>query len=75
MASRRELALKVEERATGEFFWIVMEACELQGSDVFHYAVLRSAAAPQAAYWDAMVLGMAELRRVMALDAAAEVDA
>jgi hypothetical protein len=49
-----------------------MEACEMQGSDVFHYRVLDSASAPQQAYWDAMVLGMTELRRLMA--AAADMD-
>jgi hypothetical protein len=65
MASRRELALKVEERAAGEFRWVLLEACEMQGSDVFHYRVLRTAAAPQSTYWDAMVLGMAELRRTV----------
>ena len=66
MASRQELALKVEERPSGGFFWVLMEACEMQGSDVFHYRVLDSASAPQQAYWDAMVLGMTELRRLMA---------
>lgn len=65
MAPRRELALKVEERTTGDFFWVVLEACEMQGSDVFHYRVLRSATTPRATYWDAMVLGMAEMRRML----------
>jgi hypothetical protein len=69
MASKQELALRVEERATGKFFWVLMEACELQGSDIFNYRAVRSASTPQAAYWDAMVLGMAELRSVMASDA------
>lgn len=71
MASKRELALKVEERAAGEFSWVLLEACEMQGADVFHYRVLRSASVPRSAYWDAMVLGMAELRRLMAANAAA----
>ncbi|HSU20431.1 hypothetical protein NF681_09680 [Comamonadaceae bacterium OTU4NAUVB1] len=68
MAPRHELALRVEERAAGEYFWALLEACEMQGSDVFHYRTFRSASAPQAAYWDAMVLGVAELRRTMAAD-------
>jgi hypothetical protein len=74
MASRRELALKVEEPAAGGFLWVLMEACDMQGSDVFHYRVVRKASHPQAAYWDAMVLGMAELRRIMAVDAGMEVE-
>lgn len=73
MASRQELALKVEERTTGEFFWVLLEACELQASDVFHYRAWRSATVPQTTYWDAMVLGMAELRQTMAADTALDV--
>jgi len=72
MASRQELALKVEERPAG-FFWVLLEACDMQGSDVFHYRMLRAAPVPQAAYWDAVVLGMAELRRTLAV-ATADVD-
>ena len=71
MASRQELALKVDEQAAGEFRWVLLEACEMQGSDVFHYRILRTAAAPQCTYWDAMVLGMAELRRTMGTATAA----
>ena len=41
MASRQELALKVEERPAG-FFWVLLEACDMQGSDVFHYRMLRA---------------------------------
>jgi len=74
MASRRELALKVQEHAAGGFLWVLMEACDMQGSDVFHYRMLRTALHPQAAYWDAMVLGMAELRRTMAADAGLDVE-
>ncbi|MGI4777035.1 MAG: hypothetical protein ACRYGA_02780 [Janthinobacterium lividum] len=65
-----ELALRVEERRPGVFFWVLLAAGDPSHltdlTEALHYRPYRAAAAPQGVYWDALLLGMAELRRVLA---------
>ncbi len=68
MPASRDMALTVEERATGLFHWVLLEACDVLGSEALHYRVYRSAAAPQPSYSSALVLGMVELKRIAASD-------
>lgn len=65
-----ELALRVEEREPGGFFWVLLAAGDPSHvtdlTEALHYRPYRSAAEPRGVYWDALLLGMAELRRVLA---------
>jgi hypothetical protein len=64
MPTTRDMALTVEERGEGLFFWVLLEACDTQASDALHYRARRTAATAQPSYSSALVLGMAELRRM-----------
>jgi len=65
----KDIAVTVEERAPGEFFWLLMEAVDETGSDALHYKALRSAKSPQRSYSTALTLGALELRRTTGADA------
>ena len=65
MASLRDMALTVEEREKGKFYWVLIEAFEDDGSEVLHYRRVRSAATPQESYSSALALGAAALRRLV----------
>ena len=63
-----ELALRVEERKSGMFFWVILAADhgqQVELPEVMCYRRLRAAHEPQNVYWNALVLGMAELRRIL----------
>ena len=62
----RDMALTVEERETGLFHWVLLEACEVQASEALHYRPWHSAPEAQSSYSSALALGMAALRRVAA---------
>jgi hypothetical protein len=68
-----ELALRVDERHTGQFFWVILSAehgHHVELPEALYYRPYRTAAEPQNVYWNALVLGMAELRRLLAKDGA-----
>lgn len=68
-SERPELALRVDERHGGQFFWVILSAEPRQNVELpeaLYYRPYRSAAEPQNVYWNALVLGMAELRRLLA---------
>jgi hypothetical protein len=66
----RDMALTIQERAPGQFHWVLLEAFEGHHSDALHYRRWRVAPAPQRSYSSALALGVAELKRVAdALDA------
>lgn len=67
-----ELALRVDERKPGQFHWVILSAAREQLGEThealpeaLHYRSYRAAAEPQPVYWNALLLGMAELRRVL----------
>ena len=63
-----ELALRVEERTSGMFFWVILAADhghQVESPEAMCYRRLRAAHEPQEVYWNALVLGMAELRRIL----------
>ena len=68
-----ELALRVEERQAGRFFWVLLAAGApdhlTDMTEALFYRPYRAAEDPQPVYWNALLLGMAELRRVLATDA------
>ncbi|MBU1361934.1 MAG: hypothetical protein KJ901_24670 [Gammaproteobacteria bacterium] len=65
MASLRDIALTVEERANGEFFWMLLEATANDKPDEFLYLRVGSAAAPQKSYSSALAMGVAAMRKVV----------
>ncbi|MDM0086171.1 MULTISPECIES: hypothetical protein [unclassified Variovorax] len=64
----RDMALTVQERAPGQFHWVLLEAFEGHHSDALHYRRWRVAPAPQHSYSSALALGVAELRRMGATE-------
>jgi hypothetical protein len=75
MPAIRDMALTVEERAKGEFFWVLIEAFDNDTADALHYRRFKSANMPQASYSSALALGAAALRRIADAQPAAEPDA
>ena len=67
---RPELALRVDERHNGQFFWVILSAehgQHVELPEALYYRPYRTAVEPQNVYWNALVLGMAELRRLLAI--------
>jgi hypothetical protein len=62
-----DLALAVEERDPGQFFWTLLEAHHGgDASETLDYRVYRSAAKPQTSYSNALALGALELQKISA---------
>ena len=67
MPALNDLALTVEEREPGLFFWTLLEALDHNGhADALDYRVYRSAAKPQTSYSNALAMGVAELQKISA---------
>jgi len=69
MASSRNIALTVHELEAGEFYWVLMEAVDGTPGDTSHvYTPLEAAHDPYATYSNALVAGVAVLRRLFGPD-------
>lgn len=67
--SPRDIALTVHELEEGEFYWVLMEAVDGAPGDITHvYAPLEAAHEPYATYSNALVAGVAVLRRLFGPD-------
>lgn len=68
MPALNDLALTVEEREPGRFYWLLLEAVHDAGStaDTLGYRPLRVAVRPQPSYSSALALGAAALKQVAA---------
>ncbi|MGJ7499079.1 hypothetical protein ACSFBF_01860 [Variovorax sp. ZT5P49] len=67
MPALNDLALTVEEREPGQFFWTLLEAHHGDdASETLDYRVYRRAARPQASYSSALAMGAAELQKISA---------
>jgi len=66
MPALNDLALTVEEREPGQFYWTLLEALDSGASDTLDYRVYRVAAKPQTSYSNALALGVAELKKISA---------
>jgi hypothetical protein len=64
MAALRDIALTVEERADKQFFWVILEAFNDDGSEAIHYSRIHIAATPQSTYASALVMGANALRKI-----------
>jgi hypothetical protein len=75
MPAIRDMALTVEEREKGKFFWVLIEALDDEAGEAMLYRRFKSAAAPQASYSSALALGAAALRRLADAQPASRPDA
>ncbi|MNT10201.1 hypothetical protein D3C72_1450180 [compost metagenome] len=68
MSALNDLALTVEEREPGRFYWLLLEAVHDTGStsDTLDYRPLRVAARPQSSYSSALALGAVALKQAAA---------
>ena len=71
MPHLRNIALTVHELEDGEFYWVVMEGAdsgESSAADSLSYLPLEAAADPHATYSNALVAGVAAIRRMFGRD-------
>ncbi|MGE8202750.1 MAG: hypothetical protein ACN6RL_18010 [Variovorax sp.] len=69
MPSSRNIALTVHELEAGEFYWVLMEAVDDTPGETSHvYMPLEAAQDPYATYSNALVAGVAVLRRLFGPD-------
>ena len=59
-----DLALTVEERDAGQFYWVVLEAANDDSQDVMVYRRVEVAARAQQSYSNALIVGAAVVRRL-----------
>ena len=67
MSQLRNIALTVHELEEGEFYWVLMEGADEKAGtaeDALPYLPLESATDPHATYANALVAGVAALRRI-----------
>lgn len=69
MSLLRNIALTVHELEDGEFYWVLMEATDrFADDDALPYLPLDAAPEPHESYANALVAGMAVLRRLFGID-------
>ncbi|RQO55833.1 hypothetical protein DBV14_11585 [Variovorax sp. KBW07] len=69
MPTARNIALTVHELEAGEFYWVLMEAVEDTPGETSHvYMPLEAAHEPYATYSNALVAGVAVMRRLFGAD-------
>lgn len=68
MSQLRNIALTVHELEEGEFYWVLLEATDYAMEEALPYLPLDSAADPQATYANALVAGVAAIRKLFGKD-------
>ena len=68
MTTLRNIALTVHELEEGEFYWVLMEGTDDQMDDAMPYVALEAAGTPYNSYSDALVAGVAAIRRMFGKD-------
>ncbi|WP_409167760.1 hypothetical protein [Variovorax sp. H27-G14] len=67
MPALNDLALAVEEREPGQFFWTLLEAHHGgDSSETLDYRVYKAATKPQVSYSNALAMGVSELQKISA---------
>ena len=64
MSPLRNIALTVHELEDGEFYWVLMEATDYAMEEALPYLPVESSADPYATYANALVAGLAAMRRM-----------
>jgi hypothetical protein len=68
MSQLRNIALTVHELEEGEFYWVLMEGTDYAMEDALPYLPLEAASEPQASYANALVAGVAAMRKLFGKD-------
>jgi len=68
MSQLRNIALTVQELEDGEFYWVLMEAVDCLLEDVLCYQPIEAAGDPQVTYANALVAGLAAIRKLFGKD-------
>lgn len=68
MSQLRNIALTVQELEEGEFYWVLMEAADQVMEDALPFLVFETASEPQSTYANALVAGVAAIRRIFGKD-------
>ena len=64
MPQLRNIALTVHELEEGEFYWVLMEGTDYAMEEALPYLPLEATSDPQASYANALVAGVAALRKM-----------
>jgi hypothetical protein len=68
MSPLRNIALTVHELEEGEFYWVLMEATDYAMEEALPYLPVESSADPYTTYANALVAGLAAMRRMFGND-------
>jgi len=68
MSQLRNIALTVQELEDGEFYWVLIEGTDYAMEDALPYLPLEAASNPQASYANALVAGVAAIRKLFGKD-------
>ncbi len=64
MPQLRNIAITIQELEPGEFHWVLLEAVEGLKDDVLPYQLLETSCEGYGSYADALVMGVAAMRRL-----------
>ena len=64
MSQLRNIALTVQELEEGEFYWVLMEASDYDMEEALPYLPIEAASDPYASYANALVAGVAAIRKM-----------
>ena len=68
MSLLRNIALTVHELEDGEFYWVLMEATDYAMEEALPYRPHEASAEPYSTYANALVAGLAAMRRMFGND-------
>jgi hypothetical protein len=64
MSQLRNIALTVQELEQGEFYWVLLEATDYVMEEALPYLPIEAAIDPQSTYANALVAGVAAIRKM-----------
>ncbi len=64
MSKLLNIALAVQELEVGEFYWVLMEGTDQAMEEALPYTIIEIATEPQPTYANALVAGVAAIRRM-----------
>jgi hypothetical protein len=68
MSQLRNIALTVQELEEGEFYWVLMEATDCAAEETLSYLPIEAAIDPYVTYSNALVAGVAAIRKIFGKD-------
>ncbi len=68
MSQLRNIALTVQELEEGEFYWVLLEATDYAMEEALPYLPIEASTDPYATYANALVAGVAVIRKMFGKD-------